>query len=215
MKPFVHLNSAMTVDGKIATSNSSLQISGKNDLIRVHKLRKKYDAIMVGIGTVLVDDPRLTVHKIESHAEDNPVRIVVDSKARTPRNARVLSDDAETIVFVSKKASQEKVSQLKDKCVVICCGDDEVNLKEAMNILFKRGISSILLEGGSTLNFSMFKGGLIDEVSVCVGSKILGGSDSKTFVDGEGFNKSECVGLELKNIEKIDNDVVLTYNAVY
>ena len=73
----------MTVDGKIATKNSSLKISGANDLIRVHELRKKYDAIMVGINTVLIDNPRLTVHKVDSDRNDNPIRIIIDSKAKT------------------------------------------------------------------------------------------------------------------------------------
>ena len=78
------------------------------------------------------------------------------------------------------------------------------------------GLSSILLEGGSTLNFSMFEEGLIDTVSICIGSKILGGNKSKTFVDGVGFDKNNCVILELINIEKIDgNDVVLTYNVCH
>lgn len=214
MKPFVLLNSAMTVDGKIATKDSSLQISGKNDLIRVHELRKKYDAIMVGINTVIIDNPKLTVHKIESSKEDNPIRIIIDSKARTPLDSLVLNDDAQTIIVVSKKAPEENITQLEKKCQILICGEDQVNLKEALIKLYDIGIKSILLEGGSTLNFSMLKLKLIDEISICIGSKILGGLSSKTFVDGEGFEKDECVELELKNIKKIDNDVVLSYNII-
>ena len=84
MKPYVLLNSAMTVDGKIATNNSSMKISGKNDLIRVHTLRKEYDGIMVGINTVLIDNPKLTIHKINCKKSENPTRIIVDSSARIP-----------------------------------------------------------------------------------------------------------------------------------
>ena len=215
MKPFVHLNSAMTVDGKIATSDSSMKISGKKDLIRVHELRKKYDAIMVGINTVIIDNPKLTIHKIDAKKEENPVRIVVDSKARTPLDALVLNDDAETILLVSNKASKEDVEKLSEKCDIIICGEDKVNLKKAMNKLYDVGITSILLEGGSTLNFSMFKEELVDEVSICIGSKILGGSKSKTFVDGEGFDKEKCVNLELKDMKRIDYDVVLSYSVIY
>ncbi len=214
MKPYVLFNSAMTLDGKIATSNSSVQISGKKDLERVHQLRLEFDAIMVGINTVIVDDPRLTVHKIPSKREDNPIRIVIDSKARVPLDARVLNDDAETIIVVSTKAPRERLDLLEDKCEIIIAGDDEVNLIEALNRLYKLGIRSILLEGGSTLNYSMFKDKLIDEVSVCIGSKILGGYDSKTLVDGAGFKKDECVDLELESIRKIDNDVLLTYKVL-
>lgn len=215
MKPFVHLNSAMTVDGKIATENSSLKISGKNDLIRVHKLRAKYDAIMVGINTVIVDNPRLTVHKIKVNEDKNPIRIIIDSNARIPLDSRVLNNDARTILIVSNKASSNKIALLEDKCSILVCGENRVNLKDAMCKLYELGIESILLEGGSTLNFSMFQDKLIDKVSVCIGSKILGGVNSKTFVDGEGFDKENCVKLKLKNIEKIDDDVVLSYNVIY
>lgn len=216
MKPFVLLNSAMTVDGKIATSNSSMKISGSKDLVRVHHLRKEFDGIMVGINTVLIDNPKLTIHKIKAEKEDNPVRIIIDSKARTPLDSLVLNNDAETIVIVSDNAPVENINKLSQKCRVIKCGETHVNLKEALIKLYDLGIESILLEGGSTLNFSMFKEQLIDEISICIGSKILGGSDSKTFVDGEGFSINEYVNLELKKVEKIDeNDVVLTYTTLY
>ena len=204
----------MTVDGKIATENSSMKISGEQDLIRVHELRKKYDAIMVGINTVIVDNPKLTIHKIKASKKDNPIRIIIDSKGRTPSDALVLNDDAKTIIIVSKKAPKKNLEKLEKKCDILVCGNEQVNLKEAMRKLYLEGIHSILLEGGSTLNFSMFKEGLIDEISICIGSKILGGSNSKTFVDGEGFEPENCVKLELKNIEKIDNDVVLSYNVL-
>lgn len=206
----------MTVDGKIATSDSSMQISGKNDLLRVHKLRKKYDGIMVGINTVLIDNPKLTVHKIDALPEDNPVRIIIDSKCRTPLDSLVLNNSAKTIVIVSKLAKEENIRKLEKKCEVIVCGDHKVNLSEALHTLYNKGIKSIMLEGGSTLNFSMFKEKLIDEVSVCIGAKILGGCYSKTFVDGEGFSLNDCVDLELKKVEKIDeNDIVLTYTTHY
>ena len=87
------------------------------------------------------------------------------------------------------KKIEIKIRLLKEKCNVIICGSKQVNLKLALDKLYSLGIKSILLEGGSTLNFSMFKEKLIDEVSICIGSKILGGYDSKTFVDGEGFDK--------------------------
>lgn len=206
----------MTVDGKIATHDSSMKISGSKDLIRVHKLRKKYDGIMVGINTVLIDNPKLTIHKIKAKPEDNPVRIVIDSTARTPLDSLVLNNDAETIIIVSNKASKDNIEKLKEKCEIIVCGEKRVNLKEALLKLYDLGIESILLEGGSTLNFSMLKEQLIDEISICIGSKILGGTDSKTFVDGEGFSIDDCVNLKLEKVEKIDdNDVVLTYTTVY
>ena len=98
MKPYVILNAAMTLDGKIATKTGSSKISGHEDLIRVHELRKEVDAIMVGINTVIVDNPRLTAHKIDADLEDNPVRVIVDSKGRTPLASKVFNGDAPTIV---------------------------------------------------------------------------------------------------------------------
>ncbi|OED30427.1 2,5-diamino-6-(ribosylamino)-4(3H)-pyrimidinone 5'-phosphate reductase [Methanosphaera sp. WGK6] len=215
MKPYVLLNSAMTVDGKIATENSSMKISGKNDLIRVHQLRKKYDGIMVGINTVIVDNPKLTIHKIPSEKTDNPVRIIIDSNARTPLNSKILDNQAETIIIASQKAPLERIRKLEEKCTIIISGTNSVDLKQALNKLYKLNIKSILLEGGSTLNFSMFKEELIDEVSICIGSKILGGSNSKTLVDGLGFNKNNCVELNLKSYTLIDKDILLKYTVQY
>lgn len=215
MKPMIHLNAAMTADGKIATSDSSLQISGKNDLVRVHKLRKKYDAIMVGINTILIDDPKLTIHKIDSNKEDNPIRIVIDSKARTPPDARVLNDDAKTIIVTSANADKEHVNRLSKKATVLSFGENRVDLTKAMAKLYELGIKSILLEGGATLNFSMINEKLVDKLSVCIGSKILGGKDSVTLVDGEGFDKDCCVDLKIDDFYKMDDDLVIEYTIKY
>lgn len=215
MKPFVHLNCAMTVDGKIASKDSPLKISGAKDLVRVHELRKTYDAIMVGINTVLVDNPRLTVHKVDSVRKDNPLRIIIDSNAKTPLDSRVLNDDADTIIFVSKIADKDRVSLLSKKCDVITCGEKLVDLKKAMSILYDKGVETLLLEGGSTLNFSMLKDKLVDKISICIGSIILGGINSKTFVDGDGFSIDKILKLELTDVKKIDEDILLTYITKY
>lgn len=215
MKPYILLNSAMTLDGKIATENEQLKISGDEDWMRVHRLRCDFDAIMVGINTILTDNPRLSVHKIDADITDNPIRIVIDSRARTPINARVLDDESHTIIIVSDKASCEDIKRLSSKAEVIICGEDKINLKEAMNILYDKGIKSILQEGGSTLNFAMLEEHLIDKISVCVGSKILGGVKSKTLVDGVGFEEDACVKLELDSFYQLDDDIVLEYNVRY
>ena len=215
MKPFVLLNSAMTVDGKIATENSQLKISGKKDMVRVHQLRKEFDSIMVGINTVIIDNPKLTISKIKADKKDNPVRIIIDSNARTPLNSKVLNNNAKTIIVVSNNAPQDKIEQLEKHCEIIKTGDKRVDLKDAMEKLYNKGIKSILLEGGSTLNFSMFQELLIDKLTICIGSEILGGKKSKTLVDGRGFKKDNCVNLKLESINKIDEDVLLEYSVVY
>lgn len=216
MKPYILLNAAMTLDGKIATKSDSFQISGVDDLIRVHNLRCDFDGIMVGIKTVLVDDPKLTIHKIDAPKSSNPVRIIIDSKARTPLDAQVLNDDAPTIIVVAHNANINKINALQKYSEVIITSDDNhVNLKEAMSKIKKLGINSVMLEGGATLNYSMFKEDLIDRVSVCIGAKILGGFENKTLVDGIGFDADNPVNLKLKSVEKIDqNDVILTYDVI-
>lgn len=214
MKPYVILSAAMTLDGKIATKTGSSEISGEKDLERVHKLRSDMDAIMVGIGTVLVDDPRLTVHKVPAKKEDNPIRVIVDSKARTPLNSRILNADAKTIIAVGNNANPFKINNLSDKVdVLVTNGEkDEVNLMELMDYLKNIGVNSLMLEGGATLNFSMFNEGLIDEIRVCVAPMIAGGKFAKTLVDGEGFDKmKDAVKLSFKESYILEGDLVLTY----
>jgi 2,5-diamino-6-(ribosylamino)-4(3H)-pyrimidinone 5'-phosphate reductase len=215
MKPHIILNAAMTLDGKIATRTGSSEISGKEDLIRVHKLRKDMDAIMVGINTLLADDPRLTVHKIEADPEDNPVRIVVDSKARTPLNFRILNNEAPTIIATTESADPEKIEALEKKATVLKCGKDRVDLKSLMKELSKIEIKTLMLEGGSTLNYSMLENGLVDEVRVCVAPMIAGGSKAKTLVDGNGIDKmKDAVKLKLKKSYGLGEDLILEYDVI-
>ena len=225
MKPYVILNAAMTLDGKIATKTGSSEISGKEDLERVHEIRKNVDGIMVGIGTVLADDPRLTVHKIDAKKEDNPLRIVVDNKARTPLNFRILNDDAETIIAVSSlcdenfanadKEAVKRAKELEKKVNVYYSSSETVDLIEFMEHLYSIGIESVMLEGGSTLNFSMIRDGLIDEIRICIAPMVVGGKDSKTFFDGEGFDyMKDAVQLELLNSFPLGKDFIMEYKVL-
>ena len=211
----------MTLDGKIATATGSSNISGKKDLERVHQIRKECDAIMVGIGTVIADDPRLTVHKIDAKPEDNPVRVVVDSKCRTPVDARITNSDAKTIIAGANEYKEDYMQTdtyktLKERGVkFFFSGDKRVDLKALMNYLHEEGIEKLMLEGGATLNFSMIKAGLIDEISICVAPMIVGGANAKTFFDGEGFDTmDEAVRLELTDSFTLDKDLILTYKVL-
>ncbi len=221
MRPYVILSAAMTLDGKIATKTGSSNISGKMDLERVHELRKECDAIMVGIGTVIADDPRLTVHKIDANPDDNPVRVVVDSKCRTPIDARITNDDSKTIIACAREYKDELLASEKYKTFkkrgveFFFSGSERVDLKLLMSYLHEEGIDKLMLEGGSTLNFSMIKAGLIDEIRICVAPMVVGGMDSKTFFDGEGFDlMDEAVKLELTDSYQLDKDLILTYKVL-
>ena len=221
MRPYVILNAAMTLDGKIATQTGSSNISGKEDLERVHELRKECDAIMVGIGTVMADDPRLTVHKIDANPEDNPVRVVVDSKCRTPIDARITNGDANTVIACANEykddfQSSEKFEAFKKKGVkVFFSGDKRVDLSALMSYLHEEGIEKLMLEGGATLNFSMIKAGLIDEIRICIAPMVVGGANAKTFFDGEGFDlMDDAVKLELIDSYSLGKDLILTYKVI-
>ena len=225
MKPYVILNAAMTLDGKIATKTGSSEISGPEDLERVHEIRKNADGIMVGIGTVLADDPRLTVHKIPSSKSDNPIRVVVDNKARTPIDFRILNDDADTIIAVGSicdennpNSDEDAVSRAKaisQKADVFYSSKTPVDLVEFMDYLYSKGIRTLMLEGGATLNFSMIKDNLIDEVRICIAPMIAGGKDAKTFFDGEGFDyMKDAVQLELIKSYSCGKDFVMEYKVL-
>ncbi len=122
-QPYVILNSAMSLDGKIASKSGDSQISCEEDLDRVHQIRAEVDAVMVGIGTVLTDDPALTVRRVEG---SNPTRVVVDSKARISSEAKVLDDSAPTIMTVSKKAKEEERERLRSlEAQVIVAGEEK------------------------------------------------------------------------------------------
>lgn len=220
MRPYVILNAAMTLDGKIATKTGSSEISGPEDIIRVHELRKEVDAIMVGIGTVIADNPKLTAHKIDAELSDNPVRVIVDSRARTPIAAKVTNKDADTIIAVANKYKSDfiisdRYQELKKRADIFFSGDDKVDLKALMDYLGDRNIRTLMLEGGSTLNFSMIREGLINEIRIAVAPMVVGGADAKSLFGGEGFDEmSEAVKLELKDNYMLGKDLILVYDVL-
>ena len=218
---YVILNAAMTLDGKIATATGSSNISGEEDLKRVHEIRRDCDAIMVGIGTVLADDPRLTVHKIDANPEDNPLRVVVDSRCRTPIAARITNKDAKTLIAGANEYKydflvSDRHDVFKKRGVeFFWSGEKRVDLKALMNHLERRGVKKLMLEGGSTLNFSMIRDGLIDEINICVAPMVVGGANAKTFFDGDGFDTmDEAVRLELTDSFNLGKDLILKYKVL-
>jgi len=179
---------------------------------------------MVGIGTVLADDPSLTVKSEERRRkrlamgkDENPVRIVVDSNARIPLTADVFKKGAgKRIVVVSKAALPDKVEALKNKADIIVAGDDEVDLKVMAHELKKSGIDRLMVEGGATLNWAMARAGLVDEITVFVGNLLIGGKEAPTFMDGEGISeRSEAIDMEFMKSERIDEGIVLTWRVKY
>jgi 2,5-diamino-6-(ribosylamino)-4(3H)-pyrimidinone 5'-phosphate reductase len=214
-------NAAMSVDGKLATRRRhQLAISGPSDFDRVDALRAEVDAVLVGVGTVLADDPSLTIDDPErsgargsSGRTRQPARVVADSRGRTPTDARVLGDTAPSFVLVADAAPSDEVDRIEAAgATVMRAGEERVDLAAALAALADHGVESLLAEGGGELLFSLFEAALVDELSVYVGSFVIGGRDAPTLADGEGFVE-EFPELDLLDVERVDEGVLLRYDV--
>ncbi|MDG5759790.1 2,5-diamino-6-(ribosylamino)-4(3H)-pyrimidinone 5'-phosphate reductase [Natronococcus sp. A-GB1] len=216
----VVVNAAMSADGKLSSRRrEQIAISGDEDFARMDRLRADSDAVVVGVGTVLADDPHLTV-KEESLIADrrdrgepaHPARVVVDSTGRTPLDAAVLDDAATTYVCTSERAMVDDRMDLSNRAELITAGDDRVDLLRAFATLQGQGLERIMVEGGGELIFSLFEAGLVDELRVFVGPKVIGGRDAPTLADGEGF-VAEFPTLELERLERVGEGALLTWRT--
>lgn len=214
----VTINAAMTLDGKIATASGDSAISSKQDLTRVHKLRAGSDAVVVGVATVLADDPQLTVRHVEGKS---PARVIIDSRGRTPAESRLLrtAGKVRTIVAVTGKVPAGNVSMMRNAGaeVIIAAGKEQVDLKSLFATLAKMGFKRLLVEGGGELNWSVLRLGLADEVVVTVAPKIAGGRLAITLVEGDGFDTiAKGIKLRLSKAERIKKtgELVLYYKII-
>ncbi|WP_291566149.1 MULTISPECIES: bifunctional diaminohydroxyphosphoribosylaminopyrimidine deaminase/5-amino-6-(5-phosphoribosylamino)uracil reductase RibD [unclassified Clostridium] len=207
-EPFVVLKYAMTLDGKIAScTGNSKWITGEDTRGHVHYLRKKYTGIMVGIGTVLADDPMLDC-RIDHGV--NPIRIICDSNLRIPLESKIVksSHEIETIIAFCKGDEEKKYKLSKAGVTLMEFQDDErINLKKLMERLGEKGVDSILLEGGGTLNEAALEAGIIKKAYVYIAPKIIGGKEALTPIEGKGRKQmSDAFQLEDTTIAKFEND---------
>lgn len=212
-KPFVVLKAAMTLDGKIATATGqSKWITNETSRAYGYKLRDIYDGIMVGINTVIEDNPMLTARV---DGGKNPIRIVVDSSLKIDINANVVQDkSAKTIVATTDKADKDKILKLQAQDVDVIVVDkdknDKVDIEKLLDILGQQNICSILVEGGATLSGSFVAKKLVDKVYFFIAPKIIGGKEAKTPVAGTGIlNLQEALALKDIQIEKLEEDVLI------
>lgn len=212
-KPFVVLKAAMTLDGKIATATGqSKWITNETSRAYGYKLRDIYDGIMVGINTVIEDNPMLTARV---DGGKNPIRIVVDSSLRIDINANIVQDkSAKTIVATTDKADKDKILKLQAQDVDVIVVDkdenDKVDIEKLLNILGQQNICSILVEGGATLSGSFVAKKLVDKVYFFIAPKIIGGKEAKTPVAGTGIlNLQEALALKDIQIEKLEEDILI------
>lgn len=214
-RPYVILSAAISIDGKIATKTGDSKFSSKQDSIRLHKLRSKVDAILVGKNTVAVDDPLLTVRHTKGK---NPIRIILDSKGTLSEKSKILqtSNKIKTIIVISKKITKQNYNKLnKFPVELIVTGENSVNIKSLLRKLSDKKIKTILVEGGGTINWEFIKQNIFDELIVTLSPFLIGGNNAISLVEGQGFDKiSKSSNLRLKSVKRLKNHLVLHYVKV-
>lgn len=217
-RPYVRIYATMSVDGKIASKTGDSRLSCPYDKLRLHSMRSVVDGVMVGANTIIRDDPQLTVRLVKGR---NPARIVIDGSLKIPLNARVLDVNvAPTIVITSSVAELGKVEQLRRlgvDVVVIESESTHIDMSKALRTLYEKGLKDLLAEGGGTLLWSLISQRLVDELRVTVSPYVIGGRNSVSLVEGEGFGYfSEWLRLKLVNhkICECGDEIHLVYRVV-
>lgn len=213
--PYVVMKYAMTLDGKIATyAGKSKWITGEKAREQVHRDRKRYTGIMVGVGTVISDNPMLDCRLADGGR--NPVRIIADTNLRTPLDSRIVAtaEEIPTIIATACTSSEQQEPYIKSNCEVLqvpCASQGQgIDLKALMEQLGSRGIDSILLEGGATLNYSALKNGIVNRVQAYIAPKMFGGSGAKSPVGGMGFAEvADSIKLKNTHIQMFDEDILV------
>ncbi len=213
--PFVILKSAISLDGKIATASGESQwITSQASRLKGHEIRDQVDAILVGVGTVLRDNPSLTTRLPDPNGKD-PIRIVVDSRGRTPPKAKIFNpdNDAGTLMAVTENAPPKNIESLKAvgaEVMVIEEEDGRVCLGALMRELGRKEITNVLIEGGGEINASALKAGIVDKIMFFIAPKLIGGKNAPGPIDGEGI---ECLSkaFELRDVKmtQINGDFLI------
>lgn len=216
MKPYVFIKAAMSLDGKIATKTGESQwISNAKSRAYVHQLRSEYDAICVGVQTVILDNPKLTIRK--DGMESCHYRLILDSKGRIPLDTNVLNDafKDKTIVFSTNAIDEIVEKELLNrgiKLIKLKSKDGRIDLHDWIHQCEKLNIKSIFVEGGGEVIASMLKEEIVDKIAVAIAPIIIGGQQAKSFVSGDGIEHlKDAIQLENPSIKWFDDDCVIEY----
>lgn len=219
-RPFVFLKAAMTLDGKIATGSGESQwISGEAARRHAHGLRSQVDAVLVGVGTVLRDDPRLTVRlghrRTKEAAPRQPLRVILDSRLRIPLTARILSPDsgARTLVATTARAPKRHIERLRARGItvlVLPSREGRVSLAACLARLAGMDITSVMIEGGSELNAFALRAGLVNRVLLYVAPCLLGGQEAKGLIGGRSPKRlANALSLRHLRMRRIGRDLLI------
>lgn len=215
-RPYIIVNCAMSADGKIALpSRRQLRISSDEDLERMYNLRNECDAVLVGIDTIISDDPKLTVKKKYVNYPKQPIRIVLDSKGRIPKDALVLNKDAKTMIITTQ--DNEKDFRGEHLEFIKCKANKNgfVDLECVMELLSGKGIKKLLVEGGGTIIWSFIKKRLIDDLYIYIGPYIIGGKTTPTVADGTGINnEDELIPLKIIEVTRLGSGILSHYKMI-
>jgi diaminohydroxyphosphoribosylaminopyrimidine deaminase/5-amino-6-(5-phosphoribosylamino)uracil reductase len=213
--PYVIIKTAMSLDGKIATkTGDSKWISNEKARYFGHELRHEVSGILVGINTVIADDPQLTT-RLKGKKGKDPIRIVLDSTLKIPLEAKILklTSNARTIIATTENVSEEKVTILVDMGIQVIktkALNNRVNLNELMKILGSLNIDSLLIEGGGTVNYSFLRNNRVNKIYTFIAPMIIGGHEAKTPVSGEGISSiNEAIHLKNWTTKKIDDNLLI------
>ena len=208
-RPYVVINCAMSADGKIASSSGKqMRISCDEDIKRMYELRNECDAVLVGINTVLSDDPKLTVKEKYVKNPKQPIRIVLDTNCKTPIGSLVVNNLAKTLIISGKQCDKK----FSDNVEVIRCGtnkDGVIDLEKLMEILYNKDIKKLMVEGGGTVIWNFLKYGFVDDFYVYVGPMIIGGKDTPTIAGGKKIDENS--NLKLVETKTIGPGTLLHY----
>lgn len=212
-RPKVLVNCAMTADGKIAMPDGErLTISSDEDFARVHKMRNRCDAILVGINTIIKDDPSLLVKKRFVRMPRHPLRVVLDSKGRVSAKAKVLDKKARTLIAVAHGNERKVRMKAKGNNVeVVAFGKGGVDLKLLLDHLTRNGIRSVMVEGGGEVIWSFLGKGLVDEMTIFVGNMVVGGKGPASAAGKGASSKKAVIHLELVSAKSMKGGILLRY----
>jgi len=215
-RPLVIVSCAISLDGKLASEKGDTRLSSFEDKVEVHRLRSRIDAILVGINTILADDPHLTVSEKYYKSNRHPIRVVLDSYCRIPLNAQVLTRRREvpTIIATTRKAPEDKIRKLREMGAdVIVTDGEKVNIREVLTYIRRKyGVRKLMVEGGGKVIGEFFKNNLVDLVRVSITPVIFGGEKSIPLIRGVSFDTiEESPRLKLYRIELCGHNIVLHF----